>query len=65
MRRRFARCSDSAAVAGRRVRGDFYAFLRVVGTIAMCVAVGLIAFFTPLWLKGIEEDAIIGVASVR
>jgi hypothetical protein len=27
----------------------------------MCVAIGLIVFFTPLWLRGIEEDAIIGV----
>jgi hypothetical protein len=42
--------------------GDLFAFLRIAGTIAMCVAVGLIAFFTPLWLKGIENDAEIGVA---
>jgi len=42
--------------------GDLCAFLRVVGTIAMCTAVGLIAFFTPLWLKGIENDAEVGVA---
>jgi hypothetical protein len=42
--------------------GDLFAFLRIVGTIAMCVAVGLIAFFTPLWLKGIENDAEVGVA---
>jgi hypothetical protein len=42
--------------------GDLFAFLRIVGTIAMCVAVGLIAFFAPLWLKGIENDAEVGVA---
>jgi hypothetical protein len=42
--------------------GDLFAFLRIVGTIAMCVAVGLIVFFTPLWLKGIENDAEVGVA---
>ena len=41
--------------------GDLFAFLRIVGTIAICVAIGLIAFFTPLWLKGIENDAEVGV----
>jgi hypothetical protein len=47
----------------RRARpGELFAFLRIVGTIAMCVAVGLIVFFTPLWLKGIENDADVGVA---
>ena len=45
----------------RRAQGSGYRMLRVFGTIAMCVAVGLIAFFTPLWLKGTEEDAIVGV----
>jgi hypothetical protein len=42
--------------------GELFAFLRIVGTIAMCVAIGLVAFFTPLWLKGIENDAEVGVA---
>jgi len=45
-----------------RTQGDAYRGLRVVGTIAMCVAIGLIVFFTPLWLRGTEEDAMVGVA---
>jgi hypothetical protein len=45
----------------QRAKGDTHRGLRVVGTIAMCLAIGLIVFFTPLWLRGIEEDAIIGV----
>jgi hypothetical protein len=44
-----------------RTKGDSYRGLRVIGTIAMCLALGLIAFFTPLWLRGTEEDAIVGV----
>jgi len=43
-------------------KGDGYRALRVVGTIAICLSIGLIVFFTPLWLKGSEEDAIVGVA---
>ena len=46
----------------RKAQGSAYRTLRVVGTIAMCVAVGLIVFFGPLWLRGIEEDAMVGVA---
>jgi len=42
--------------------GDTYRGLCVAGTIAMCTAAGLILFFTPLWLRGIEEDAMVGVA---
>jgi hypothetical protein len=45
----------------QRAKGDSYKGLRVVGTIAMCLAIGLIGFFTPLWLRGIEEDALVGV----
>lgn len=45
----------------QRAKGDINRGLRVVGTIAMCLAIGLIVFFTPLWFRGIEEDAIIGV----
>jgi hypothetical protein len=44
-----------------RTRGDGYRGLRVVGTIAMCVAIGLIAFFTPLWRMAGEDDAIVGI----
>lgn len=45
------------------VPGQGYRTLRVTGTIAMCVAMGLILFFTPVWLlmQG-EEDAMVGVA---
>jgi len=46
----------------RKARGSGYRALRVSGTIAMCVAIGLIVFFGPLWLRGIEEDAMVGVA---
>lgn len=46
----------------RKAPGDGYRVLRVIGTIAMCVAAGLILFFSPLWLRGMEEDAIVGVA---
>ena len=42
--------------------GDGYRALRVLGTIAICLAIGLLVLFTPLWLRGIEEDAIVGVA---
>jgi hypothetical protein len=42
--------------------GDIHAFLRVIGTIAMCVAAGLILFFSPLWFRGTEPAAMIGVA---
>jgi hypothetical protein len=45
-----------------RAKGDGYRALRVVGTIGICLALGLLVFFTPLWLRGIEEDAIVGVA---
>lgn len=42
--------------------GDTYRALRVIGTIAMCVAAGLILFFTPVWLVIGEGDAMVGVA---
>jgi hypothetical protein len=44
-----------------RARGDGYRSLRVCGTIAMCLAVGLIAFFAPLSRYAGEDDAIVGV----
>jgi hypothetical protein len=44
-----------------RVQGDSYRGMRAVGTIAMCVAIGMIAFFTWLWRFGGEEDAVVGV----
>jgi hypothetical protein len=44
-----------------RAKGDGYRALRVCGTIAICVAIGLIAFFAPLSRYAGEEDAIIGV----
>jgi hypothetical protein len=47
---------------GRKSPGAGYRALKVLGTIAMCVAVGLILFFTPLWLRGIEDDAMVGAA---
>ena len=45
-----------------RPPGDGYTILRVFGTIAMCVAAGLLLFFTPVWLVLGEEDAMVGVA---
>jgi hypothetical protein len=53
---------DPSAWGRRTAPGDAYRALRVLGTIAMCIAVGLILFFTPLWLHGTEEDAMVGVA---
>lgn len=44
-----------------RAKGDGYRALRVVGTIAICLAIGLMVFFAPLWLRGIDEDALVGV----
>jgi hypothetical protein len=48
---------------GRRSTGDGYRALKVLGTIAMCVAAGLMLFYTPLWLRGIGGgDTMVGVA---
>jgi len=44
-----------------RAKGDGFRALRVCGTIAICVAIGLIAFFAPLSRYEGEEDAIVGV----
>ena len=44
-----------------RPPGDGYTALRVFGTIAISVAIGLVVFFTPLWFSAGEEDAIVGV----
>jgi|KBSMisStandDraft_5_1062788.scaffolds.fasta_scaffold707588_2 hypothetical protein len=44
-----------------RARGDGYRALRVCGTIAMCLGVGMIAFFAPLSRYAGEDDAIVGV----
>jgi hypothetical protein len=50
-------------VWNRKSLGAGYRALRVVGTIAMCVAAGLMLFYTPLWLRGIGgEDTMVGVA---
>jgi hypothetical protein len=53
---------DPSAWGRRTAQGDTYRGLRGLGTVAMCVAVGLIVFFTPLWLQGTVRDAMIGVA---
>jgi hypothetical protein len=53
---------DPSAWGRMAPRGVNYRALRVLGTIAMCVAVGLILFFTPLWQVGGKEDAMVGVA---
>jgi hypothetical protein len=51
------------SVWNRNAQGAGYRVLRVVGTIVMCVAAGLILFYTPLWFRGSGgEDTMVGVA---
>jgi hypothetical protein len=43
--------------------GDFHAFLRVIGTIVMATAVGLLLFFTIYRQAVNQQDGTIGLAS--
>jgi hypothetical protein len=50
-------------IATQPAPGDFCAFLRIVGTIVLCTAVGLLLFFTIYRQTVNAQDGTIGLAS--